>query len=73
MTSHIHQWGNTQKISARQLGESCACGEFCVIEFPPDAPPCRNILPDGGRVAGFAHQEALTHVEEERYRAVLGL
>ena len=58
-----------------RLSETCACGGYSTIEFPPDAPPRRNIWPESAHhgIAGFTRQEALTDAEERRYRAILGL
>ena len=73
MTDHSHQWVNTHKISGGRLSETCGCGAYCVIAFPPDGPPSRNIFPDGDTGAGFARQEALTDDEEAHYREILDL
>ena len=71
MTDHSHQWVNTHKILGGRLSETCGCGAYCVIEFPTDGPPSRNILPEGD-TGGFARQEDLTDDEEAYYRAILG-
>ena len=73
MTDHSHQWVNTHEISGGRLSETCGCGAYCVIEFPPDGPPSRNIFPDHDTGAGFARQKALTDDEKAHYRELLGL
>ena len=78
MADHEHQWGNTQKFSRHLewlLSETCGCGAFSTIEFPPDAPPVRNVWPESAHrgVAGWTTPVALTDTEEARYQAILGL
>lgn len=73
MADHSHQWGNSNEILGGRLSETCGCGVYCIIEFPPDGPPLRNIFPDRVTDAGFARREALTEDEEAHYREILGL
>ena len=53
MTDHSHQWVNTHKISGGRLSETCGCGAYCVIEFPPDGPPSMSCC-YGWRIRSYA-------------------
>ena len=75
MTDHSHEWANTHKISGWELSETCRCGAYCEIKFPPNGPPSRDIWPESAHqgIAGWTRQEALTDDEEAHYREILGL
>ena len=75
MTQHKHRWSNTNEFQGGRLSETCECGAYSTIEFPPDTPPSRNIWPESAHqgIAGFTQREALTDDEKKHYRDILGL